>query len=158
MKIIGELFVGVGCLIEHEAVDGRLGRIEHAHGQEILAGHQRLRRVERDWGLAALVAADVAPVDPDIGEIIDSLETEQGALTRRRRAHGDEHGPIPGHAVSSGENLLNRAGHGRVTPGRVRDMVEPALHAAAIVRVERETPTSSQRLDCCRPLRGHGHE
>src|SRR5207244_1281403 len=64
-----------------ELVDDHVG---HAHGDDIFAGLYRGGGVELEWiDRGAVANADGLPVDPDLGQLVDSAAPKEDALARR---------------------------------------------------------------------------
>ncbi len=101
--------------------------VVEAHGDEVLAGDGGVGDVDFEAGVAALVSADGAAVDPDLGVLESAVEVEEEALAAPRGGHVEAF-PIPAVAdvegVGRGEirhaEAVRQAdgGPGRVVEGR----------------------------------------
>ena len=70
-------------LLQRDAVDRLVGRVEHAHGEPVgLARLDRAGRVQHERRLAPLVAPDRDAVDPHLRQIVHRMEPEEIAAFR----------------------------------------------------------------------------
>jgi hypothetical protein len=137
------VLLGVGQLAEREAVHGALAAIDDADGEELArAGPRGVAEVEVEREVAARAAADRAPVEPRLGEVVHALEVEADG-TRRPRGGERELAPVPRDPVVAGaeRELLPGGGDANGVRRRARGRPAfPAFGAAAVLGIGEEPP------------------
>ena len=107
---------------------GVLGRLD-AHHQQVLAGADPARHVEREVVEEPLMGAEIVAVDPGVGEVVHALEVEP----HHRGVAGGvvEPGPVPGHPVVQVPLRLPARRDGDLAPVAV---VERRVEELALLR------------------------
>ena len=150
-RAVRQGLVAMGCLIEHNSVDGLMGGVEHAHCQAVgRPGLDRPRYVEQKGRLTPLVLSDREPIEPDLGHIVHGPEPQQVATAGVRVNRGREIAPVPGNAMVAGERVLDDPGHFRAFRLWPRAALPP-LDAADVPRVRGQQPVVGIERD----HRGH---
>ena len=112
----------------HDVVADAQRRIVDTHGQHVgLARAQRPGRVEGEGRRAALVVAEVGPVEPDVGHVVDRAEVQGEGQAGPVRRDG-EAAPVP---AAPGLGALRRARRSRQGLGGPAAVVEAGILAAA---------------------------
>jgi hypothetical protein len=138
-----------------EAVDGLVGRAEHAYGDAVRGPWPgRLGHVERERLFAAFVASHVNIVEPHVGQVVDLPEAEQVTPGTVRIRGKRDRAPVPGHPMAAGQHLLVDARHADLFRVRPR-LLPPPLIPADVLGIEHNQPVGGpvQRHDRRRTLR-----
>src|SRR5271155_5810300 len=104
----------MGSLLQHHAVNAFIARIENSYREVVaLPRANRLGGIENKGCVRPLVCSEMLSVQPNLGNVIDLVEAQQGSAASVGVCGWFELAPVPHHAVVSGKNLLNDGGHAR---------------------------------------------
>ena len=144
MKFLDHHLIAVRRLVEQVAVDRRLGGIQYPDGQQVLAGSQRLGRIEAEGCLGAFMATEMLPVEPDVAQVVHGMEMQQGALARGMWALRSKGAPVPDDTMRAGKGVLERARDGGLPYLDAGIARPPVFVAALILGVERDVPLAGE--------------
>ena len=121
--MIRDHLVAVWRLVQHDAVDRFVRRVQHTDSKPIVGVClDCIRHVERERRFAALMPTDADSVEPDIGLVVDGPETKKVSSFGVRIVRRVEIMPIPCNTVVAGEGTLDDPGaaSGLILPVHVR--------------------------------------
>ncbi len=99
-------------LVERDAIDGLVRRVQDPHRQEVLPRRTDLiRDIQLERPLSPLVSPHVTAVHPHIRLVVNRLEPQQGPAVNERAWWRLECSPVPRQAVVTWECPLDDPGH-----------------------------------------------